>query len=315
MTDDAVLSRGLIAAALTPFITDTVQVDRSRFVDQLRAIGRYDRGVVTAVSVAAVESQEFQVLDRGDRLGLVELAASTVPEGLPVLAGVSSASLRESIALTEEIARRGATAALAVATPKPWGAAPTSDEAYRWFGSLADASPIPVLLYNNPRLGVDLSVDTMARICAHPNVVALKETSRDERKLLGLVNRVQGSTSTTAAVFTNMELLFSTLALGGAGAMLPTSGLPVAARLVRHVDAGEYDRAAELALFFAEFPGRWMNLGFLPAVKAAAGLMGCEVGEPVWPWSGLDEAASAELRTFLAKWELLDHFTTTEEDR
>ncbi|MEK8174415.1 hypothetical protein NKH77_51685 [Streptomyces sp. M19] len=69
------------------------------------------------------------------------------------------------------------------------------------------------------------------------------------------------------------------------------------------------DAAARLALFFAEFPGRWTGLGFLPAVKAAAGLMGCELGKPVHPWSALDADSVSEMREFLAKWELLDHFT------
>jgi 4-hydroxy-tetrahydrodipicolinate synthase len=297
-----VLRRGIVVAALTPFVGTTVRVDRARFVAQLRALGA---AAPVAVTVGAVESQEFQVLTRSARLGLVDTARAELPAGVPVVAGVSSASIRESIALAGEIAKRGAAVAVAVASPKPWGAPPTPDEAYRWFATLADASPIPVLLYNNPRLGVDLSVDTMARICSHPNVVAIKETSRDEAKLLGLVNRIQG----TAHVFTNMELLFSTLTLGGSGAMLPTSGLPIAARLVAAVEAGDLTEAARLALFFAEFPGRWTGLGFLPAVKAAAGLMGLELGPPVHPWSGLDDAALTEMRAFLAKWDLIDYFT------
>ncbi|MCW0213458.1 MAG: dihydrodipicolinate synthase family protein [Pseudonocardia sp.] len=302
MTVDVELGRGLVVAALTPFVRDTVRVDKARLTAQLRALAH---AAPVAVTVGAVESQEFQVLGRATRLALVDTARAELPETVPVLAGVSSASIRESIALAGEIAERGASVAVAVASPKPWGAAPTPDEAHRWFATLADASPIPVLLYNNPRLGVDLSVDTMARICSHPNVVAIKETSRDESKLLGLINRVQG----TAHVYTNMELLFSTLVLGGSGAMLPTPGLPIATRLLAHVEAGEIGEAARLALFFAEFPGRWTGLGFLPAVKAAADLMGCPLGGPVHPWSGLDETAVSELREFLAKWELLDFFT------
>ena len=300
MTDD-VLRRGLVVAALTPFVRDSARVDKSRFGAQLRALGT---AAPVAVTVGAVESQEFQALGKSARLGLVDVARDALPADVPVVAGVSSASLRESIALSAEIAKRGAAVAVAVASPKPWGAAPTPDEAHRWFSTLADESPIPILLYNNPRLGVDLSVETMARICSHPNVAALKETSRDEAKLLGLVSRIQG----TAHVYTNMELLFSTLALGGSGAMLPTPGLPIASRLLAHLDAGEVEEAARLALFFAEFPGRWTALGFLPAVKAAAGLMGCPLGDPLWPWSGLDDVALSEMREFLAKWELLDHF-------
>lgn len=302
MTAEGALRRGSVVAALTPFVRDSVRVDKGRFAAQVAALGR--SGPV-AVTVGAVESQEFQVLGRSARLGLVDTAVAHLPAGIPVVGGVSSPSIRESVALARESADRGAAVAVAVASPKPWGAAPTPDEAHRWFALLADASPIPVLLYNNPRLGVDLSVETVARICAHPNVVAVKETSRDEAKLLGLISRVQGH----AHVYTNMELLFSTLLLGGSGAMLPTPGLPVAARLTAHVEAGEVDAAARLALFFAGFPSRWNGLGFLPAVKAAAGLMGCELGPPIHPWSALDEASVSEMREFLAEWELLDHFT------
>ncbi|SOD62132.1 4-hydroxy-tetrahydrodipicolinate synthase [Streptomyces zhaozhouensis] len=302
MSAEQVLRRGSVVAALTPFVRDGTRVDRGRFAAQIEALGR---ARPVAVTVGAVESQEFQVLGRAARLGLVDAAVAGLPAGTPVVAGVSSPSLRESIALAREGAARGAAVAAAVASPKPWGAAPTPDEAHRWFALLADASPLPILLYNNPRLGVDLSVETIARICAHPNVVALKETSRDEGKLLGLVTRVQGD----AHVYTNMELLFSTLLLGGSGAMLPTPGLPVAARLTAHVEAGEIDEAARLARFFADFPSRWTGLGFLPAVKAAAGLMGCDLGPPVYPWSALDAASVSDLREFLATWELLDHFT------
>lgn len=39
--------------------------------------------------------------------------------------------------------------------------------------------------------------------------------------------------------------------------------------------------------------------------------MGCELGEPLWPWSGLDDNARAEMREFLAKWDLLDFFAAT----
>ena len=295
------LPPGLVVAALTPFVGDSVRVDHRRLAGQVETVAAY---APSAISVAGVESQEFQVLGRRARLAMLDTVVAAA-SGVPVVAGVSSPSLTESIALTKEAARRGASLALAVASPKPWGAAPTGDEAHRWFSLLADASPIPVMLYNNPRLGVDLPVDTIARIASHPQVAGLKETSRDEAKLLGLVSRV----GEHARVFTNMEMLLSTLVLGGAGAMLPTPGLPVAARILDAVRRGDLEAAAADALFFADFPSRWNALGFLPAVKAAAALMGCDLGGPLWPWDGLDETARADLAAHLAKWDLLDRFT------
>lgn len=304
---DTVFRRGVIVAALTPFRGETTRVDQGAFTQQVSAIASY---APSAIGVAGVESQEFQVLTRATRLKLVELTVENAA-GVPVIAGVSHPSLRESIALAGEAARRGAAAVLAVASAKPWGAPPTGEEAHRWFTTLADESPLPVVLYNNPRLGVDLSVDTVARIAAHPNVVAMKETSRDEVKLLGLLTRAAPG----LAVYTNMEMLATTLLLGGHGAMLPPSGLPVANRVVAAAEAGEIDEVARWAAFFADFPSRWSSLGFLPAVKAAAGLMGLELGRPLWPYDAVEGDALHEMREYLRKWELLDAFSEPRSDR
>ncbi|MBK1787483.1 dihydrodipicolinate synthase family protein [Prauserella cavernicola] len=299
---DPVVERGVIVAALTPFVRQSTRVDHRRFSEQVAAIAVH---APAAIGVAGVESQEFQVLGRGARLKLVELAVEEAA-GVPVIAGVSHASLRESIALATEAGQRGATAVLAVANGKPWGSAPTHDEAVEWFHTLAEGSPLPVVLYNNPRLGVDLAVRTIAEIGRHPNVVAMKETSRDGGKLLGLLTHA----APELAVFTNMELLAPTLLLGGHGAMLPPSGLPVANRVLRAARGGKRTELARLSGFFADFPGRWSALGFLPAVKAASVLMGLPVGDPLWPHHAIEGTALAELREYLNAWGLLDVFST-----
>ncbi|KAA9162630.1 dihydrodipicolinate synthase family protein [Amycolatopsis acidicola] len=298
---ETVFRRGVIVAALTPFRGRTTRVEGPAFARQVAALARW---APAAIGVAGVESQEFQVLGRAARLKLVESTVDNAA-GVPVLAGVSHPSLAESIALARESAQRGAAAVLAVASAKPWGAAPTGDEAHRWFATLADESPVPVVLYNNPRLGVDLSVDTIARIGAHPNVAAMKETSRDEAKLLGLLSHAAPG----LAVYTNMELLATTLLLGGHGAMLPPSGLPVAQRVLAAAEAGDHAEIARWVPFFADFPSRWSGLGFLPAVKAATALMGLDLGRPLWPYDAIDGDILHELREYLRKWELLDVFS------
>lgn len=300
-------SQGVIVAALTPFVEESTAIDYRRFQAQLSALRPYRP---LAVTVAAVESQEFQVLSRQDRARLATSARDVLGWDIPLVTGVSSPSLHESIAMAKEAEQLGAAAVLAVAAPKPWAAEPLPDEAYRWFSTLADQSPLPVILYNNPRLGVDLSVETMRRICKHDNVLGIKETSRDESKLLALIADVQGH----AQVFTNMELLFSTVLLGGAGAMLPTPGVPVASRVVTEILAGRTGEASKWAAFFADFPRRWMRRGLLPVMKSAGRLMGCDMGEPLWPYEGLEPVEVDQLRSLLDSWGLLGVLQETSAD-
>lgn len=282
---------GNIAAALTPFHADG-SVDLAALDRQLAFIAAEPP---LAVSVVAVEVQDYHVLSQDDRVSFVRHARERVEQ--PLIAGVSSPFLATSCRLAERMAGAGADAVLAVAGQKPWGAPPTPAEAVRWFHGLADACPVPVVLYNNPRTGVDLPVAVMRDICAHPNVVAIKETSRNVAKTLELCKGIDRAGH--AAVFTNMESLVATLAAGGRGAMLPPPGLAAANALIRAFDAGDLDRARDLQEVFAEFPGRWMRLGLGPVMKAAMQVLGCPVGEPLPPYDGLTDDERRELSSFL----------------
>lgn len=189
--------QGVIVAALTPFEKGSTAVHYEQLQVQLSHIRRYDP---LAVTVAAVESQEFQVLSARDRGAIATCARDALGDEVPLVYGVSSPSLLDAITMAKDAEQFGATAVLGVAAPKPWAAEPLPEEAYRWFSTLADQSPLPMILYNNPRLGVDLGIETMSRICREHNVIGIKETSRDGAKLLALVAEIQGD----AQVFTNM---------------------------------------------------------------------------------------------------------------
>lgn len=88
--------------------------------------------------------------------------------------------------------------------------------------------------------------------------------------------------------------------------MLPTPGLPIAGRVLQELSTGKAEEASRWMSFFADFPRRWMRRGFLPVMKSATRLMGCDVGDPLWPYETLDPSEVAELRTLLDAWGLLD---------
>ena len=291
--------RGVIVAALTPW-DDGDRLDRAAFdaeIDWLAA----QRPL--AIGVAGVEVQEYHLLDEADRVALVRRAVERAGD-VPVIAGVSSPLAARSADLAHRMADAGASAVLALSAPKPWAAPPNQDEFVRWFSVLADASPLPVVVYSNPRTGSEPSVAALAELATHERISAVKETSRDMTKTLNLCARL--AEPGLAGVYTNMESLLATLEFGGQGAMVPAPGLPAANRIVEAWQRGDLAEALRWQRFFATFPSSWMRLGLGPAVKAAMGVLDVDVGVPAHTFDGLTAAEIAEMAELFARWGLLD---------
>ncbi|MDX1459487.1 MAG: 4-hydroxy-tetrahydrodipicolinate synthase [Xanthomonadales bacterium] len=104
---------------------------------------------------------------------------------LSVIAGTGTASTKKSIEMTSLAADLGADGALVVT---PYYNRPTQAGLAAHFGAIADASTIPILLYNVPaRTGVDLEPETALRLSAHPQVAGIKEARADLERIEALV--------------------------------------------------------------------------------------------------------------------------------
>ena len=103
----------------------------------------------------------------------------------------------------------------------------------------------------------------------------------------------------TPSNFTTLQVLLSTIQVGGAGATMP----PPAAEIARHVVdayvAGEHARAADAQRQFALFPARWMHRGLAPTMKAAMRFIGIDLGDPYPPYAALDKDEVTALETYL----------------
>jgi 4-hydroxy-tetrahydrodipicolinate synthase len=96
---------------------------------------------------------------------------------VPVIAGTGSNSTEEAIKLTRHAKKAGADAALVVT---PYYNKPTQEGLYQHYKAIHDAVEIPIVIYNIPgRCVVDMSVETMARLAALPNVVGVKDATCD----------------------------------------------------------------------------------------------------------------------------------------
>ena len=122
-----------------------------------------------------------------------ERIVATVREGVPrdrvLLAGTGRQSTRATIAATKRAAKAGADAVL-VLTPFYFKSQMTHDALVTHYRAVADASPVPVLLYNFTNVtAMNMSPDTVAALSAHPNIVGIKDSNGDVGQVAAIVAR------------------------------------------------------------------------------------------------------------------------------
>jgi len=168
---------------------------------------------------------------------------------LKILAGTGSNSTKEAIELTRAAAQDGADMALVV---NPYYNKPTQDGLRRHFGAIADASDIPVVLYNIPgRTNVSLSIETVIHLSQHSNIIGIKEASGD----LNFMARVIGSTSADFSLMSGDDnLLLPILSLGGMGVISVISNLypSKTSQITKLYKAGDISGAT--SIFYSLFP-------------------------------------------------------------
>lgn len=164
--------KGSITALVTPFTQDGA-VDEKAFADLVD--WQIKEGIHGLVPVGT--TGESPTLSHAEHHRVVQICIEVAAGRVPVIAGAGSNSTAEAISLTKHAAQDGADAALVVT---PYYNKPTQEGLYRHFMAVADAADIPVIIYNIPgRCVIDMSVDTMARLAQHPNIVGVKDATVD----------------------------------------------------------------------------------------------------------------------------------------
>ena len=186
---------------------------------------------------------ESPTLSHEEHMRVVEICVQETAGRVPVIAGAGSNSTDEAIALTRHAKSVGADGVLHVTG---YYNKPSQEGQYRHFMAIADAVDLPILLYNIPaRAIVEISVDTMARLAKHPNIIGVKDATANlmrptrERNACGKSWRLISGEDGTALGY---------MAHGGHGCISVTAN--VAPKLCAEFqDAclrGAYDRAREL---------------------------------------------------------------------
>ncbi|HON09146.1 MAG TPA: 4-hydroxy-tetrahydrodipicolinate synthase, partial [Verrucomicrobiota bacterium] len=160
---------GTYTAIVTPFKEDG-SVDEQAFqniiAEQIRA------GVDGIVPVGT--TGESPTLSYEEHIRVIELSVKFAKGKIKIVAGSGANSTKEAIYLTQESEKVGADGSLQVA---PYYNKPTQEGLFQHFKSIAEATKLPIILYNIPgRCGVEIGIDTVERLSKEcPNIVGIKE--------------------------------------------------------------------------------------------------------------------------------------------
>ena len=287
---------GVLAPAATPFAA-TGDVDAAACMANARAhLAAGLAGIVVTGS-----SGEAPLLSEEERLVVVDAARAVVPEDRWLIAGIGAESTRLTIARARSAAQRGADLVLVV-SPHYYGAGVLSAEALRaHYLRVADASPVPVLLYNIPKFAhLVLEPALVRQLAQHDNIVGMKDSAGDLDRLDGYLD-AQGD---DFAVLTgHAPTLSRAIAMGARGAILAVSLFaPALALDVLRLTMELGEQAAEDAQARLTPLGRDVAGTMGPAgIKAAMDLVGLAGGDPRPPLLPLDPAARMRVAAALAE--------------
>jgi 4-hydroxy-tetrahydrodipicolinate synthase len=162
--------KGSLVALITPMTQDG-KLDERAFQDFVAwQVAEGTQGLIPVGTTG-----ESPTLSHDEHQRVVELCIEAAGGRVPVIAGAGSNSTAEAVALARHAKEAGADAALVVT---PYYNKPTQEGMYLHFKTIADSVDLPIIIYNiPPRSVVDMSVETMARLAKHPNIVGVKDAT------------------------------------------------------------------------------------------------------------------------------------------
>lgn len=277
----------VLTAMVTPFDQDG-NIDYGKtenLINHLIANG-------TDALVVAGTTGESPTLSKEEKLSLLQFVMKTVKKRIPVIAGTGSNNTHASIELTKQAETIGVDGIMLVT---PYYNKPSQEGMFQHFKTVAEATTLPVMLYNIPgRSVVGMTAETIIRLSQIDNIVSVKEASGD----LDQMTKIIHGTDPSFTLYSGEDsLTLPTLAIGGDGIISVASHIigNDMQEMVRSYLRGEPQTAAAIhqsilpimkSLFMAPSPA---------PVKEALRLSGVDVGSVRLPLMPLDQEEKRSL--------------------
>jgi 4-hydroxy-2-oxoglutarate aldolase len=247
-----------------------------------RNIDKYIEAGIEGFLVAG-SNGESVFLEHPEKLKLFESARKRVPSSMTLLAGTGVESTQATITLSKEAADRGADAVL-VKNPFYFKAQMTFDTYMAHYTAVADACPVPVIIYNVPVFtGVPLESRLVIELSKHPNIRGMKDSSGDPKLISEVVwNTPPAKFPVIAGAAAT--LLPAMVAGAGGGIIALACAAPRAAlALYRAFVAGDFQKAGIIQRIIAPAAGAVTGKNGVAGLKSAMELEGFQPGFPRRP--------------------------------
>lgn len=296
--------RGVFPPLPTPFSSD--ELDEGILRDTAAALMRTR---LSGLLVLGTNGESFLV-DAAEADRLVRVAREAMPAGRALLAGTGWDSTRATIAACQRAGDHGATHAL-VRPPTSYTRFMTQDVLMAHYERIADASPIPVLLYNQPAVfGSELAATTVAVLARHDNIVGLKDSSGNISHVNDVLARVPDDFSVLTGV---AGMMYQALLSGTAGSIIAVANVVpnLCVQLYEFVMTGELHKALALQRALAPLAKAVTLQHGVAGLKAAMTVAGYDGTRPRLPLEPVTGAVEQELRGMLGQLESFTGWTLT----
>lgn len=284
----------VLTAIFPPMATPLTEDD---LVDVAAIAGNVRRwsAAGTGGVVALGSNGEAPLLDDDEADRVIAAAREALPADRTLIAGTGREATRATIAASIRAAAVGADAVL-VRTPAYFKSRMTPEAFLRHYTAVADAAPVPVILYNYPAVtGVNLQPETVGRLAEHPNIVGIKETGSDTAQVAAYV---AASRPGFAVIAGSMPTFYPSLCVGAVGGILALACVAprVCLQIFEHVQEGRHTAARSLQREATPLARMVTATHGVPGLKAAMELAGYSAGRPRGPLAPAPAAAVEEIR-------------------
>lgn len=260
----------LITAMVTPFDSELKVDYQAAWELARRLVESGSDGLVVAGTTG-----ESPTLSQNEKIALFKTVVEAVGGKATVIAGTGSYDTAVSIELTMEAEQAGVDGIMLVA---PYYNKPSQEGLYRHFRSIAEATRLPVLIYNIPgRTGVNLTPEILLRLAELNNIVAVKEASRD----LAQIGRIYETAPKGFQIYSGDDALtLPVMSVGGVG-VISVAGHIVGRKIQEMITLFERGDIVTAAMINAELGPLYRALFATTnptMVKTACNLMGLRVG-------------------------------------
>lgn len=250
----------------------------------------------TDALVVAGTTGESPTLSKEEKLSLLKFVVRSVKKRIPVIAGTGSNDTRGSIELTKQAETIGVDGIMLVT---PYYNKPSQEGMYQHFKTIAEATSLPVMLYNIPgRSAVGMEADTIIRLSEINNIVSVKEASADLDAMAKIIRETDSSFTLYSG---DDSLTLPILSIGGNGVVSVSSHIigNDIQDMVRSYLSGDHQRAASIhqnilpimkAVFIAPNPA---------PIKDALAMFGVNVGSVRLPMIPLNQEEKQSLENTL----------------